>query len=393
MKHLVGFFLPLCIFSFIAFGISVAVLGTTSSARQPESVVQSENTVIQQQYSRIELKNTSGNLNIYPNDSDSTLIIAKGKHVNNVSAYVKDDTLFIKNEGSVWGLGSNGIDFSLDSLIDIFTPSNRTVNVFVPVKTYNSLISTNLSGNTKILDIPFTMSDFTNSSGNITYSQPDDFRSERIAVDVASGNCTVYNARTYNYEVGLSSGNVDMYYLTGKGSVEIASGNCELNYEQLNGDLAIDVSSGNLDIHLPFDASAEILCDIGSGDVDVEFGVENEELDDGNRFTINDGEYTITVDVSSGDVVFSDEMEYDLAPLPELPALVDYANAVATTAVVSTDIDGTSAPIENYGIHANDNGADIKLPFVEIQANDDGAHISAGGFVLDANDSGVNIDF
>ncbi len=104
MKHLVGFFLPICIFSFIAFGISVAVLGTPSSSnRNPESMVYSENTVINEQYSRIELSNGSGTLNVYPNDDNSTLITTKSTNINEVTAYVKNDTLIVKCDGKVWG--------------------------------------------------------------------------------------------------------------------------------------------------------------------------------------------------------------------------------------------------------------------------------------------------
>ncbi len=391
MKHLVAFFLPLCIISFIAFGISVAILGTPVSARNPDSVVGSQHTVINESFSRIELKNTSGNLNLYPNDSDSTIITTSSSFVNNVIAYVKNDTLVIMCEGDTWGISSKGFDFSLDTLIDIFTADDQIVNVFVPVKVYNSITSSNLSGRTEILEIPFMLGEFTNTSGTTVYGQPDDFRSERLSVKSGSGVCSIYNADTHTYDVKVSSGYVEAYGLTGKGSVDISSGSCELNYERLDGDIAIDVSSGNLDINLPFDASAEISCDKSSGDVEIDFDGKDKDMDDNEHLTFNGGEYNITVDVSSGDVNISDEVNYELPPLPDLPALVDYAEAVATTALASDTVPAEEIT-DNYGIHVDDNEVDVDIGLVDVNVNDEKVDVNVGPIDVNVDDENVKVE-
>ncbi len=378
MKHLVGFFLPLCIFSFIAFGISVAVLGIESDSRKPEAALNSTTTTLNEDYSRIEVTSDFGNLFVYPNDDSYTAIIADETIVESVSAYVKDDTLHVVCSNGF----DDGFDFS-DLFKGMFTFNSGNVTVYVPEKTYDALYADNGSGNTKILNVAAKISAMDSGSGNIIYAQPNDFRSEEITVDIGSGNCSVYNADTHNYYIEMGSGNINMYGLTGKGDIDVSSGNCKLNYKALNGNIAVDMGSGNLDLNFPEGISAEVIADIGSGDIEIDYYDTDTDVDDGDSVTINGGEHTILINMGSGNVDITNEVEYMLPDLPTLPPVTSVVSAVetplVTTAVAS-------------GVHVGDDGVDVNLGPIDVDVDDDHVDVNVGPIGVDVNNDKVKVE-
>lgn len=384
MKHLVGFFLPLCIFSFIAFGISVAVLGIEDDSRKPEATLNSTTTVLDSDYSRIELTSSFGNMYVYPNDNNSTVIIVDETIVENVSAYVKDNTLHVVCSNAF----DDGFSFS-DLFKGMFTFNSGNVTVYVPEKTYDALYADNGSGNTKILNIAAMISAIDSGSGNIVYAQPDGFRSEEITVTLGSGNCSVYNADTHNYSVDMGSGNIKMYGLTGKGDIDVSSGNCKLNYKALNGDINVDMGSGNLDLNFPEGISAKVTADIGSGDIDIDYYGTDTDVDDGDSATINGGEYDIYISMGSGDVEITDDVEYMLPDLPALPPIIDSASAVTTT-VIATSV---AIPNEDEpGVHVGEDGVDVNLGPIGVDVDDEHVDVDVGPIGVDVDNDKVKVE-
>lgn len=385
MKHLVGFFLPLCIFSFIAFGISVAVLGIEGDARKPEASLKSATTVLNDEYSRIEVSSSFGNMYVYPNDNNSTLIIADETIMENVSAYIKDNTLYVQCTDRF----EDGFDFS-DLFSGMFVFNSGDVTVYVPEKTYDALYADNGSGNTKILSVAAKIATMNSGSGTIAYAQPEGFRSEAITVEIGSGNCSVYNADTRNYYVEMGSGNINMYGLTGNGDIDVSSGNCKLNYKALNGDIAVDIGSGNLDLNFPEGISAKVFADMGSGDVDIEYYDTDTDVDDGESVTINGGEYSINIDMGSGNVDITDEVEYMLPDLPSLPPVIDFGTAnVATSTVVSTAV---QSEVALPGVHVGEDGVDVNLGPIDVDVDDEHVDVNVGPIGVDVNEDKVKVE-
>lgn len=387
MKHAVGFFLPLCIFSFIAFGISVAVLGVEDvPASSAELSLVSTTTRLDEDYSRIEVTSNFGNMHIFPNDDDSTLVIVDETIVENVSAYVKDDTLHVVCSNAF----DDGFSFS-DLFKGMFTFNSGNVTVYVPEKTYDALYANNGSGNTKILDIAARISSMNSGSGNIIYAQPDDFRSEEITLNIGSGNCSVYNADTHNYYVEMGSGNINMYGLTGKGDIDVSSGNCKLNYKELSGNIIVDMGSGNLDLNFPKNISAEIFADIGSGDIDIEYYDTDMDMDDDDTVEINGGEYKIKIDMGSGNIDITDDVEYMLPDLPTLPPILDTTaavEAVATSSVVTTMIPTESDVVDIDlgalgGVNVGEDHVDVNVGPVNVNVDEDKVKVDIGALKVD----------
>ncbi len=384
MKHAVGFFLPLCIFSFLAFGISVAILGVEDTTRTPEASITSTTTRMYEIYDRIEVSSDLGNIFVYPNDSESTIIIADDIMVDNVSAYVHDNTLYVTCSNKF----EDGFDWS-ELFEGMFTFNNGNVTIYVPEKTYDALHATNGAGQTTILDIPAKISTIDNGSGNITFSQPKDFRSEQISISLGSGNGKLYNADTYNYSVEMGSGNINMYGLTGKGNIEIASGNCKLNYKELNGDIVVDMGSGNLDLNFPKNISAEIFADIGSGDIDIDYYNTDKDMDDGDTVEINGGKYKINVDMGSGNLDITDEVEHMRPDLPTLPPITDTTSAIATSAIATTFLQ----PEDSYGMHIDDDVVDINLGALGgVNVDDDHVDVNVGPIDVDVDEDKVKVE-
>ncbi len=388
MKHAVGFFLPLCIFSFLAFVISVAVLGVEDTAsRTPEAALTSTSTRLYEDYSRIEVSSNFGDVHLFPNDDDSTVIIADEVLVDDVTAYVNDNTLHI-----FCGNINKDFDFS-DLFEDIFTFNSGDVTVYVPEKVYDALYATNNAGSTEILDIAAKIADLDTNAGDLTYAQPDDFRCERLSIQTNAGTSKVFNADTYNYDIGLNAGDIYVYGLTGTGLIDVSAGDCHLNYAALNGDITTDVSAGELNINLPADISAKIIADISAGDVEVDHYNTESDMDDGDVLTIGSGEHKIMANVSAGDINITDDVEYMLPDLPTLPPIFDTTAAVevAPVATMTTSKEVTRTPDDVVdidlgalgGVNVGDEHVDVNVGPIGVNVDNDKVKVEIGDLKVD----------
>lgn len=387
MKHAVGFFLPLCIFSFLAFGISVWVLGVedvpTSSA---ELSLASTTTRLDEDYSRIEVTSNFGDVHIFPNDDDSTVIIVDEVLVDDVTASVDNNTLHIYC-GNI-----NSKEFSFSDLFDgMFTFNSGNVTIYVPEKTYDALYATNNAGSTEILNISAKVADLDTNAGDLTYAQPSDFRCEKLSVKTNAGTSRVFNANTYSYDVDLNAGDIYMYNLTGAGTIEVDAGDCHLNYAELNGNIKADVSAGSLDINLPADISAEIIADISAGDVEIDYYNTECDMDDSDTLTIGSGKYQIIAKISAGDIDITDDVEYMLPDLPTLPPITDTAAAIeapVTSTVVATMLPTESDVVDIDlgalgGVNVGEDHVDVNVGPVNVNVDEDKVKVDIGALKVD----------
>lgn len=356
MRQIVAFMIMLCVFSFLAFGISVAVLGTNfHNGAQLESL-KSMITSIDEDFSRIEVYSTAANVRLYPTSEDNTVVCCTSeKTMESVAAYVDGDTLKIDCHIK----GDNYFD--LNDFFNLFNANNNTIEIYVPDKTYDIIKAQVNAGNTDIIDVPATIAELTLNAGNLNFAQPEGFRSEELAVYVNAGNCDVYRASTYRYDISMAAGNMDVYGLTGEGKLHLSAGNGNVNYAALNGNIEIDVSAGNLDVNLPADASAAIICDKSAGDIDVEHGIIDENMDDGGKVILGSGEYNINTHVSAGNLEITDDVDSsDVPSSPSKIPSVDTGYATTMISGVATEPEDTATEILDVVSSALDE-ADIEI--------------------------------
>lgn len=300
MKVILRLFIPLCIFSFIAFGISVAVLGrdySSSSEEVIEEVVISGDQrtyEVTESFTEIRANIGAYKMSIKPWSEDTAKIVISGSDVGNIKASVSGNALSITTEWKWNGewfrnlLSGNAFD--------------AQVQVFVPDKTYGdldlhvgagTLTSDGVSADHVTLDV---------SAGKLNYIQPEGHRAEFIMFDVSAGDLVAKNAAASAYSVEVSAGDAEIYGLTGSGGVDVSAGSARLQFAEVDGGCDVSVSAGDVVLDIPEDASVTFSCGKSAGDIKIMAGGVNTSAKDGDNYSINGGTYTFDLDVSAGDI-------------------------------------------------------------------------------------------
>lgn len=318
MKHFIAFFISLSVFCFIAFGISVAVLGTQNQST--DMPLLDEYNRLDNSYTDIEIYTSTASVGIYPCDNDYTSIFVTNNMRKFVSAKIDNGTLSVK-------LDSTGYIFTdfFGFLKSAFSGSTgECVKVYVPRRIYDSINVTTTAGSTEMIDVAAEYISLDTNAGSLLYAQPENQTAKRLDVSVSAGSCTVYNADAESFDISMSAGSIDVYGLTGEGSIDVSAGSGNINMAKLNGDIDINLSAGGLELNLPENISAEIECDISGGGVEVDYGDIKTSMKD-TSLVIGKGEYHIFADVSAGGVDITDKVKEKHAPdVPESPS--DYSD-------------------------------------------------------------------
>lgn len=332
MKHFIAFFLSLSVFCFIAFGISVAVLGT-----EPVSgnVTMREYTELEGEYSDIEISTSVANIAIYPTDSNTTKIFTTERLAKSLSAEIKDYKLIIKLDH-----GMHIFDDFFGFIASLFDGGNKDcVKVYVPDDLYEKIVINSNAGSTEMINVAAKDIELELSAGNLTYAQPEGARATSLSVHLSAGNCTVYNAQTDKFDIEMSAGNIDVYGLSGTGEIDLSAGNGNINFFELEGDLTVNASAGNLDLNLPEGTNATITCDKSAGSVNVNYGGIKNDLNDNEEVVIGSGKFRIFSDISAGSIDITDKVKEKEAPaVPEMPtpSVSAATDATAVTGVTSS---------------------------------------------------------
>lgn len=340
MKHIVGFFLPLCIFCFVAFGISVAVLGTEPNANTDNISINDTTTVIGEAFNRIELDSELVSVKLYPTSGDKTIIRTTNAQMDTVSYSVSSGTLklnFERNIKDFWDI--------FHTFTGVF---NQAIEIYVPDKQYDAITATIDAGSTEINGIKFANVDLQLNAGNLIFANPEEFLNSALNVELNAGNCTIYNANTMRYDIAMSAGNIDVYGLKGTGYLEVSAGNGVFNFDELNGDINIDASAGNADINLPQNASAIINCEKTAGNVTVKYNGSNDSLHNDEEYIIGEGRYMINANISAGNISITDRTTQKTAPsVMTVPSADTTTGGVTTTAIYTANSSAYTDPVES----------------------------------------------
>ena len=363
MKHIIAFFLSLSVFCFIAFGISVAVLGTDNASG---NVLMSEYTELTGSYSDIEITTNVANIAIYPTEGDITKIFTTERLAKSVSAEIKDDKLIVKLDHS-----SHIFTDFFGFISSLFDGGNKDcVKVYIPDELYDTVVINTNAGSAEMISVAAKDVKLELSAGNLTYAQPEGMSAHSLFVHLSAGNCTVYNARADKFDIDMSAGNIDVYGLSGKGEIDLSAGNGNINLSELNGDITVNASAGNLDLNLPEGANATIECDKSAGSVTVNYDDVRNDLNDNEKVVIGTGDYNIFADISAGGINITDDVKEKEAPaVPEMPYPSE--SAATDASVVTTAISSVEFTVD----------ADINTPDTDIEVE-----VDVGDIKVDVGD-------
>lgn len=305
MKALVRIFLPLCIFSFIAFGLTCMFLPRNQVETTAESG--SASYTVEGVFNKIKAQTSSYDLYITPWNESYASIEVDESIKDRIVVGLNGDTLDISTKYSFdffnwFKFGEYDFDEWLQHLFigDLF--DGARVTVYVPEKTYEKLELTSTSGSIASEYIAANEVKLKLTSGSVEYIQPTGHKANRIELRETSGSATLRNAFTDEYDVHLTSGVAYIYSLTGNGRIDLTSGNVEAVMAELNGDCTLKTTSGNIELTIPEYSSATIEPSITSGDLYVNVGGIDEYLDDRENVKIGSGTYTISARMTSGDI-------------------------------------------------------------------------------------------
>ena len=302
MKVLLRIFIPLCVVSFIAFGISVAVFGTNQNA-DPVGDFRATSYTISDEYTKIDADIGAYYLDIQPNSGNNTDVYIAGteRNVDKIHVEVSGSTLHVSVDPSAYGFGS------WTNWLRGFS-GYPTVNIKVPDKVYDKLNVGVSSGTADVRGVSASDVSLATSSGDINYTQ--NCITESLTVSTTSGSIGVKNAATKSYNIRATSGNIDVDGLTGTGSVKATSGNLTIRFAELTSYCDVNVTSGDVTLVVPDNTNANINCKKTSGDIVISACGVYRDVGEKETALLGRGGVTMDVRATSGDITITDDPDH-----------------------------------------------------------------------------------
>ena len=306
IKRMFAIFVPICIVSFILFGVTVMLFGKTSDNRTVAAETYIDYGSLNETFDNIQIDCSGAEIDIVKS-ADNTTKVEEEEGSAEFSVYVQNNTLFVESEWIFFGWNSK-LDFK-ENISNIFKKPAMGISnlgggkltVYVPERMYNTLLVSLNAGTLNISGIAANKNEINVNAGSFDYRALNT-EAEFLGVTINAGSAEISGLNPRDYRLDENSGDLCIRNLTGYGSVDINAGKTDLIYDSFNGDIQIDVSAGTLNMYVPDDTSAEINVDKSAGSVTVRADGKKHNLSDGACVTIGDGRYKINADISAGNI-------------------------------------------------------------------------------------------
>lgn len=205
-----------------------------------------------------------------------------------------------------------------------FGGERNSLEIILPEKEYNSVSIANVSGNCDIEGVISETFDSTLTSGNADYSvyaetirlntvsgsseivNCTDREAKTITLDNISGNHTISGFMAEKVTINTTSGDVTAEGISGNVKVNSVSGRVNLGYARWDGDLKIDMVSGDCDIALPEKSGVDIDFNRVSGDLRIDLDGNKTKFSSSTEITLGEENiHSIDADVVSGNIEIS----------------------------------------------------------------------------------------
>lgn len=300
MKKLFIAAIPICLVSYILFGISVAIMSTkryTGNAANSGTYEDYGTTNyiddIITGTGQWTLTEITPNVKLQTSGINAYIIQSADEFIH-IYARTSGGKVAVKAEGEyeTLRLEIHPPEITFEDIInfgqilwneDIFhgSPSTEAVIAF-PKLIYESLEVQHGSGTIMIDGFNAEHNDFDIGSGRFEFSKSDQYIANFFNVDLGSGNAVISNMQTRGYRIDIGSGKFDFSGLSGTGDISMGSGTGNIAYAdspEYGGEL--DMGSGNLSMFLPDEYGCSLNMDIGSGSIAVDaFGKKETYKDD-----------------------------------------------------------------------------------------------------------------
>lgn len=365
MKKLLGFLIPVCIISFICFGVSSMFLPRSGySVGDPindgnkyvfEGVVNTDRTWrIFDEFPIINLNSSGVKTIVNQHDGNEIIVSASvpsGRNVY-VGAYYDDEQLTI--ETSRDNVSFSDIVDSFGKVLwseDIFTSSDGVVvTVSFPKSIYDYVNVKLGSGELYVDELYAKNNDIRVGSGTLRMSRSKRYVSEYLGVYIGSGDVKIKDYHSNSFDVHLGSGKCEISGLEGNGTLDMGSGSCKLITNDSLSTFSGDISSGKLELYVA-EGGAQITASVGSGSVNVNaYGVEekvnNSTVECEQPIVFGNAEAALDIELGSGKVsILPCEKAPDIQiNIPKTAAAdkTDSAETATDSGVVTDSVDVSS---------------------------------------------------
>lgn len=337
MKKLIVVLSIICALSFIAFGLSYAILGRHyyGEATSHVSLDSGERSIFSEivhsnsdweivnEFRTVNINSAGAKTIIQQNSGDRILVSAQvpdGRELYAGAKYNQSESK-LTIEVRPKNITFSDIAEEFGKVLwtdDVFKfPEGVTVTISFPQTIYDELNIKLGSGKMYVDELyaGFTAVDI--GSGTFEMQRSEDYEGGAFILDLGSGKAKVKNMRASSFDIDVGSGKFDITGLSRTGSIDIGSGSGTLVLGKECEDLAVDMGSGALDIYLE-ETGAKVDTDIGSGSVNISaYGMETKlgmNDDDNEPVQVGSGTAEIEIDMGSGSL--------DILEAAKAPALV-----------------------------------------------------------------------
>lgn len=334
MKKLFFSAIPICLVSFILFGISTAILGTKpprntsytdavqvyeGSEWYIDEVVSDVNEwTLSNETAYVELHTSGVNAYVVQSEDDEIHIrVATGGTRVSVQASCENDELTLKVSPPNVIFDSFADFGKILWENDIFnTNSNVEAVIAFPKVIYDRLDVKHGSGTLMIDGFNACSNKFEIGSGKFEFSKSDQYRASSIELDLGSGSAVLNNAQADSYDIDIGSGHFDINGLSGVGHINMGSGSGSIAYAEIPsddyGERTVDIGSGTMNLFFPDDRGFELYPSIGSGSISIDaYGIQKKLTSHSESITLgNEASSFYYMEMGSGKVKIKNTSEY-----------------------------------------------------------------------------------
>lgn len=362
-KRLLGFLIPVCIISFIGFGVTKAIFGRSGTSIIDDVEYNGENWIfstlaetdnsweVVNEFRNIHLNCAGATVVVNQTDSDRIQIAADvpdGREVF-VGAYYYDDDLVIEVRPEYITFMDFVDDFGkVFWNNDVFNyPEGVTVTISFPKTVYDYLTIQQGSGKLYIDELYARNEEITVGSGTFEMRRENVLYSDFLDLAIGSGSAKIENVRPHFYNIDMGSGKFEITSLYGDGTIEMGSGKGSIAYAQAFENCQVDMGSGTLDLYIT-ESGANVITNIGSGAVNVNaYGIE-QKLTGEDGIMVGGGSAEINISMGSGKISI---LESASAPqieftAPEVPVISNASDSSVASAVEPVDPVKPVKPVE-----------------------------------------------
>jgi lia operon protein LiaG len=176
-----------------------------------------------------------------------------------------------------------------------------TLDVELPEEFFNE-ISINITSGRLDAELPETDNlRVSVTSGSVTLDYNHNNRANHLYSRVTSGTININGFSPDTYDVHTTSGTIRINGLSGSGSVRLVSGSAHIDFAEWDGDLGVNVTSGNANITVPGGSGADIQFSRASGSMSYNMDGDSGRLNRSGSMSVGGANrQKVNVNVTSG---------------------------------------------------------------------------------------------